>query len=752
MSRLFKAVILGSLTGAVGVVGSLVPLGLDLEENVGLDLLFDLRGIRQPPPDVMIVTLDQKSAENLNLPKEPRKWPRSLHARLVENLNKRGASVIAFDLNFEEAKSNEEDNLFAEALHRARNVVLCEYLKREKAPLSSKGGSRAGSLNIERVVPPIPPLAKSAVALAPFPLPKVPVKVAQYWTFKTEAGDAPTMPVVVFQIFTMNVYEEFIHLLEKVSPSRAARLLRDKDAMMDTRSVENTIQDLRGIFEEETFLGERMIRELENKGASSADPKKIQAIKSLIKMYQTPNSQYLNFYGPPGTIPTISYYQVLQLPEEVDPRQQRFDFSGKAVFVGLLERWVPEQKDGFHTVYSQSSGLDLSGVEIAATAFANLLEDMPVQPLSLGAQMAVISFWGLALGMVCYFLPTLTSALSSIGMALLYLGVSAHQFNTTGHWYPLVLPLLFQTPLCFFGALVWKTIDVNRERQNIRKALRYYVPDRVVDQLARNVQDLRASKQRVYGICLLTDAADYTALSENMDPEDLSNFMNTYYEVLLKPIKHYGGTITGIVGDSILALWKAEKPDPALRNQACQAALDIAKGVDQFNQSYGKLELRTRIGLHCGYLLLDQVDAFDHYEHHAIGDIVNTASRIEGLNKYLGTQILVSDRVIQQLDGFLSRALGEFRLAGKTKPLLIYELVCRVEESNQQQKEQCVKFAEILNAYRKRSWEEATEKFQDSVRIFGEDGPSVFYLELCKQLKENPPEESWDGVVCIAQK
>jgi len=378
MSHLSKALVIGFLTGIVGLGVSFLPFGIDLEENVGLDLLFSLRGMRQPPPDVIIVAIDQKSAGNLNLSKEPRKWPRSLHARLTENLSKEGAAVIAFDLVFDEARSSDEDNLFAEAIEKSRSVVLCEYLKKEKVPLVNKGGSPAGSLDIERLVPPIPPLAKSALALAPFPLPKVPIKVSQYWTFKTGAGDMPTLPVVVFQIFAMNVYEDFIHLLEMATPSRAAKLPHDRSAIVNIRGLENVVQEIRGIFEDEPFVTERMLKELQNKGVPSLDPKRIQILKSLIKMYQRGNSSYLNFYGPPGTITTIPYFQVLQLFEEGALKQKGIDLGGKAVFVGLSERIPSEQMDGFHTVFSQPSGLAIRGVEIAATAFANLLEDRPV--------------------------------------------------------------------------------------------------------------------------------------------------------------------------------------------------------------------------------------------------------------------------------------------------------------------------------------------------------------------------------------
>jgi len=762
MSRLSKAVILGFLTGIVGLGVSLLPSGVDLEENVGLDLLFNLRGTSQPPSDVIVVSIDQKSAEHLNISKDPRKWSRSLHARLTENLVKEGAMVVAFDLIFDEVKSPEDDHLFAEAIGKARNVVLCESLKSEKVPLTTKGGTPGGNLNIERLVSPIPPLAQSAVALAPFPLPKVPVKVSQYWTFKTEAGDTPTLPVVAFQVFGMQVYEEFIRLLKKVSPSKAEKLPDSNDAIIATRGVENVIREIRDIFQNEPLIAERMLKELQNERILSAEPKKNQILKSLIIMYQAPNSAHLNFCGPPGTIPTIPYYQVLEPQGKETPKQKQFDFSGKAVFVGLSDRSPLDQKDGFNTVFSEKSGLDLSGVEIAATAFANLLEDRPVRPLSPWVSFATLLLWGVLIGMVFYLLPTFVAAISILGLMVLYFIVTAYQFKASGSWYPFVLPLLIQSPLAFFGAVVWKYIEVNQERQKISEALqkiRNILPDGVFDQLSRNIKNIKGTGQLGYGICLYTDIEDFTTIAESKkkNPEKLSTLMNKYWEVLFKPVKQYGGIIFATAGDSMLAGWVTEKPDASLRNQACQAGLDIARAVDQFNesQSSDKDKLPTRIGLHSGDILLGAIGAMDHYEYGPLGDIVNTVQRIEGLNKPLHTRILVSEEVIDQLDGFLTRELGRFLLKGKIESISIYELVCRKEGSNDQQRIKCMTFANVLDPFRKGYWketEEAIEKFRESIKSFGEDGPSLFFSDLCKKYKEKPSREPWDGVVPMEEK
>ena len=174
--------------------------------------------------------------------------------------------------------------------------------------------------------------------------------------------------------------------------------------------------------------------------------------------------------------------------------------------------------------------------------------------------------------------------------------------------------------------------------------------------------------------------------------------------------------------------------------------------MKKFKQDFDTLHLHTRIGLHSGYISLGSVGAINHYEYRPVGDIVNTASRIEKLNKYLDTRILVSEEVLQQIEGFLTRKLGEFIFVGKSKPVTVYELISRTEESIEQQRNLCAVFTEGLNAYYEQSWEEAIKAFYESAKIYQQDGPSTFYLHLCEKYKVNPPGEVWDGWVRLKNK
>jgi adenylate cyclase len=749
MNRIFSALAAGFLIGLLGLLITLSPVGSGLEEKFGLSLLFKLRGLRQPPGEVVIVTLDKTTANHLGLPANPDRWPRSLHAQLVNNLNEYGASILVFDMIFNGARSPKNNSLFAESLQKAQNVILCEYLSREKLFLTDDSGKPTGEIDIEKVNPPVQQLAEASVALAPFPLPKFPVRVSQYWLFKSGAGGTPTLPVVAFQVYAWEVYEQFITQLFRTNTDLMKDLTRDRKVINQHKEIDRIVRRLKYIFENEPGLSEQLFDMIDKSFKRVEDNKKQQLLTSLINMYQGDKSRYLNFYGPASTITTYSYRQFLEDPANTNTR---IDLQGKAVFIGAAGQAWTEQQNGFHTVYSQKSGHNISSVEIAATAFANLLDNMPVQALDYKYHLIFVFIWGALLGVFCYFNSATTMTICLLTMSILYLFVARLQFAATGAWYPIVVPVFIQIPTAYFSIIFCKYFKVKKEEKNIRNAFGCYLPDTVVDKLAKDVASLTSDHHTVYGTCLMTDAAFYTTLAETMKPEELARFMNTYFEALFGPVRKYGGVISDVVGDSMLAIWTTAKPDNVLRKRACHAALDIAKFEQHIETSTGQKKLPTRIGLHSGYMVLGNIGSKDHYEYTPIGDIVNTTSRIEGLNKYLNTRLLVAKDVIHELDGLLTRRLGQFLLAGKTKPVEIYELLSRMDEAEEQMIQLCKSFETALNAFENRSWDIAIQKFQNIFGIQANDGPSLFYLTLCEKYKKDEPGTDWDKVVHLTQK
>jgi adenylate cyclase len=323
------------------------------------------------------------------------------------------------------------------------------------------------------------------------PLPKVPVNVNQYWTFKTGADEKPTLPVVMFHLFALDVYDGLRRLIEDVHPSQAVHLPRDREAILETEGMEAFIARLRHLFNTGQLDSARLIQRLQQTPpAALGTARERTLLRSLIKLYQDGDSRYLNFYGPPGTLTTIPYDRVLRSQRGASASVEPLDVRGKAVFVGFSEYPWSGKQDGFYTIFSQQDGSDISGVEMAATAFANLVEDRPVRLCEWPLLLLVIGLWGVGLGMVCRLLPTAIAALSALGLGVLYGLAAKYQFAAAGTWYPLMIPVGLQLPLAFVGAMLWRYVDTEKERQKIRQAMHYYLPQTSVEQFTQNVTDL----------------------------------------------------------------------------------------------------------------------------------------------------------------------------------------------------------------------------------------------------------------------
>jgi adenylate cyclase len=189
----------------------------------------------------------------------------------------------------------------------------------------------------------------------------------------------------------------------------------------------------------------------------------------------------------------IPYDRVLRSQGGAVASGQPLDLRGKAVFVGFSEYPWSGKQDGFYTVFSQPDGSDISGVEMAATAFANLVEDSPVRVCGWPLLLLVVGLWGGALGVMCRLLPTGIAVLSTLGLGVVYGFAVKYQFAAAGTWYPLMIPLGLQIPLAFAGAILWRYVEAEKERQKIRRAMHYYLPQTSVEQFTKDVTDVSRS-------------------------------------------------------------------------------------------------------------------------------------------------------------------------------------------------------------------------------------------------------------------
>jgi adenylate cyclase len=728
-----RAVLLGVALGLGGMAASLVPAVLELDENVGLGALFAIRGPVSPPHDVVIVSISADAAAAMGQTSELDEWPRRLHAKLIDRLVDAGAAAVVFDVWFEEPREPAQDEQLAAAIRRAGNVLLFERLE----TTTIQQGPAAGSQQEQRVLP-LNELKAAALGSAPFVLPTVPIRVAQFWTFGRAASDWPSLPVAAVQAYLLPHYEAFLALLERAQPGVTKTWPATREAVVAARELEGLVVSIRNAFQRDPQLA-TTARALLARAPQTDAPR---ALQVLLDLYAGPSSRYLNYYGPARSIPSIPYDRAVD-------GNGALDVAGKMVFVGFSESRQPDQQDEFYSVFSQRTGISLGGVEVGATAFANLLERRSLTALPMSAHLLLILALGVLLGVALGPLATRQVLLGGAVFAAAYAGVAYWAFAVEGTWLPLVVPLLAQLPVAVIGG-VWRNYrELALQRQRVHIALGYYVPPAVARRLAEQSTAFGASRQLLHGTCLFTDAEQYTAVSEAIGPDELATLMNDYYSVLFRIVEQHGGEISDTAGDSMVAVWAAAKPDPTMRAQALAAAIAMLDAVDAFNRERSGRQLPTRIGLESGELVLGNIGAEQRYEYRAIGDIVNTAARIQGLNRVLGTRVLVSEATLAGDSDPPLRDLGTFLLRGKRLPVRVYEPLAATGVV--WGPVGLAEFERALAAFRSGRFAEAHDGFVALAGRQPNDGPTRYYATLAEQYRRAAPAQ-WSGAVQLLVK
>lgn len=722
MRRWLKALTLGVFIGVGGALFGLSPLGAAFETSVGLSWLFKVRGAVEPPPQVAVVAVNNRTGEMLGLPDSPRDWPRSIHGKLVDSLVQRGAAVIVFDVFFGAGKDPEQDQLFVDAVERANRVVLVEKLTGKRQPITDRDGVHVGAVWVEELLSPMAPLSDVAKGLAPFPLPKLDAAVYEFWTFKSSVGDAPTMPAIALQLYAEKVLPDWQTLFsQRASSAVGAQSTKPLGQAAEVRSLMRQWRS--------TLLN----KEESTSGWPVLAPAESGLLKALDALYRGEPHRFINFYGTPGTIPTVPYHAVIKGSDPNLP-PGALNFTNKVVFVGFSDLYDPGQPDRFYTVYTGEDGVDLSGVEIAATSFANLLTDNALKPVRAAEAGLFLLLFGLFMGLMIYLLPAIAGVPLALFLAGLYASYAQWQFNGGATWLPLATPMLVQFPVALFSGLLAQYLLERRRSIQVSEAINYYLPENVARELTENRLDPAQANKVVYSICLATDMAGFSTIAEKMPPDKLASFLNEYFEALAQPLKNHQVDVTEFRADAIMCAWTSSKPSVAIRSKAIFASLEAVEAIEHFKVRHQMLGARLRIGLECGNVYVGHAGGGGHFVYSIVGDCANTASRIEGLNKHLGTQLAATASVTEGLDALLLlRPLGKFQFVGKTEGLPIVEILASHSDATAEQRELCTRFAECLQIFQRGEWSVAEAGFQDLLEDFPEDGPSQFFMARCQQ-------------------
>jgi len=706
----------------------LSPSFLELLELKTVDARFRSRPPITPGQDVVIATIDEKSLDELG--RWP--WPRTVIARLIGKLKLYGASVIAFDIVFSEPTE-----------HFELNSILSlegEYKGSESIP----PGFTDYVNKIRTEIDPDVKLGKSI---------KNSGKVILGYFFHFSEGAAPKEG------------RELLHNYQNVDV-----LKQGAETILNASAIESNIEVIAngakgfGYYNivpdnDGSVRWNPLVIQYRNKYYA---PLSLQVIKaylgdpplsltltdygvSNIKLGATSipvdesGRLFINYYGGQKVFP---YYSIADI---MSGRIEKERLKGKIVLIGSNAVGIYDMRvTPFEGVYP--------GVEIHATVIDNILNKrFLVKPQWFNLlDILAIAGIGIFLGIVIPRLSAITGIFTVIAFLAGYIYFSLYLFNHNGLLFNITYPVLvvITTYLCL--VLYRYTMEV-REKKKIKSTFQHYVAAPVMEEILKHPEKLKLGGEEKELTVLFSDIRRFTTISEGLKPNALINLLNEYLSAMSEVVFKYQGYLDKYVGDAIMAVYGAPLMQEDHINKACLTALDMMERLNGIRQEWkgkGLPILNIGIGINTGNMVVGNVGSEQKYEYTVIGDNVNLASRLEDLNKLYGTNIIVSERVYKQIgEDFFCRELDIVQVKGKIKPVTIYELIDRKGVSSL--KGAVDAFHRGLKYYREKRWEEAIKAFNTVIELKPDDGPSLLFIQRCRQFMVSPPPDDWQGIFII---
>jgi len=393
-------------------------------------------------------------------------------------------------------------------------------------------------------------------------------------------------------------------------------------------------------------------------------------------------------------------------------------------------------------------------VLVHMTAIGNILERSFIAPLSVRGKACLLGALFLGFTGLCCMVRTSRLSLYALAAILVYLLVSYGGVHRSMVIIPVVPPVLYMV-LCSFLVLTYRYFAEERAKQRIRGMFSTMVSDKVLHFLEENPDSFSLKGHDAEATVFFSDIADFTKISETLPPERLTAMLNEYLTPATDCIMARGGYVDKYVGDSIMAVWGAPYHSPDHAASACVAALEQQQIIRRLNrrmhEEYG-VDLNVRMGINSGVVTAGTVGSQKKFQYTVLGDVVNTASRLEPTNRDFGTSIIIGS-VTHRMAGerIVARPLGRIRVVGKEQAATIYELVGLQGRVPGGTIAVIATYEEALEHFFQRRWEECLAK-TDEILAMQEDGPSMHLRRRALYYRANPPPEGWQGEYVREQK
>ncbi|NET54764.1 MAG: HAMP domain-containing protein [Symploca sp. SIO2E6] len=304
-------------------------------------------------------------------------------------------------------------------------------------------------------------------------------------------------------------------------------------------------------------------------------------------------------------------------------------------------------------------------------------------------------------------------------------------------------------------------VDELRLKKKLEDTFGKYVDPRVVKSLMAQSEGAHTEGERQVMTVFFSDIDGFSAITDTLTPDELVEVTNQYLTLMSAPISDYSGVIDKFIRTMVMGFWGPPFTGETNHAQlACCAALEqiarLGKLCQLMAEAAGKtvqVPIKLHIGIATGSLVVGNMGSAAAKSYTVMGDTVNTASRLKGVSKQYGTQVILAEETYQMAaEAVEVREVDLIQVVGKQEPVRVYELLGRKGEISENAIALRDSFEEGLKAYRQQDWEEAQQCFEKCLHINGTDGPADLYLQRVQTLRESPPAPDWDGVWRLTKK
>ncbi|MDR3492648.1 MAG: adenylate/guanylate cyclase domain-containing protein [Gammaproteobacteria bacterium] len=698
-------------------------------DNMAYDMQLRTKILTHHTPinsPVAIVDIDDKS-----LMAEGRwPWPRAKLATLLNRLQEEGVVVIAMDMMFPEKEADITDLIRQELDKRKLNTPDFTAILDKMHPELDNDAKFSVSAQQKDMVLGMTFLPRQETSgVLPAPTLVVQTAAEKELEFIKAEGYISNIPIIqqaAKNAGFINVYADPDGIIRRVPI-----LMRYKDNLYSSLAFQAV----------QLFL----LSKPELVTAEYKNSLRLEGVKLGDNVIPTDAlaQVLIPFRGKSYTFPFISATDVLN--KTIVPNS----LAGKIIFLGT-------SASGLGDIQATAIQGAFPGVEIQATIADGILENnFSYKPAWVsGAEVFMTMILGVVLAILFpYFGPRLLSTLIIV-IPLIIVFANNWLWDKTGFIISILIPILLTISLAIVN-MVYGYLFETRKRERLKGMFGQYVPAKHIDEMLKNETNFALQGEDREMTVLFADIRNFTTISEPMSASELKDMLNQFFTPMTEIIFKYRGTIDKYIGDLIMAFWGAPLKDKNHAAHAIAAALDMQTAVDTLKIEFAKKglpEIDIGIGLNSGEMSVGDMGSQFRKNYTVLGDAVNLGSRVEGLTKFYGVKIMVTESTQHEQTKFLFRKLDRVRVKGKKNGITIYEVICRKAEATEELLNQISQSNQAIECYFNKEWEEAENLFSKLHKSYPGVKLYPLYLKRITEFKQTPPPQDWDGVYVHATK